>query len=265
MYMPTHMSDRQRNQASHLIRMMPRPNLIPVRQHGLILLGTHRARERTLLAPRARAQRMYAHMHARHATFSAGSQILSSRFRLPQHKSQLKHNAEGEEIPAEPSLEEIHSTVTRCLEQPFSKVEEHALNLAYSTLPLAADRSDVKVPGHRFEENWIEFLRKSTLGDGVDVLDKLVASEGRFGTQQQLLADITKSHSQASVECTHLSTMNSFSVRMQLSIPKRCLLTSTCTLHTARKSILKLAYVSCKDAQNARAKLWMLCGSLNGH
>ena len=186
-------------------------------------------------------------------------------WRGADHYEQVKRNAEGEEIPAEPSLQEIHDTVTQCLEQPLSMLEETTLDLAYSTLPLAADRSDVKVPCHRFEENWIEFLRKSTLGDGVDILDRLVVSEGQFGTQQQLLADITKCRWQASVECTHLSTMSSSSVHMQLSIPKRCLLTSSCTLHTARKSLLKPAYVSCKDVQNVRAKLWMLCGSLNGH
>ena len=107
-----------------------------------------------------------------------------------RHYQQVEVNANAERMPQEPTLEALHMMVARCLERPLDPAEERRLDAAYATLPLEANRSSVPVPGHRFEENWYDWLRLSAQGDGPTMLERLVMSEGRLGSQAQIFADI---------------------------------------------------------------------------
>jgi hypothetical protein len=112
-----------------------------------------------------------------------------SMWNSKEHYRQVKRNADLEEISAEPSLLDLHKLAARCLERELSASEERSIDLAYSD-GLPTDRANVVVHGYRFEENWMDFLRKSTVGDGPTILERLVTRDGRFGSQQQLVAEI---------------------------------------------------------------------------
>ena len=104
----------------------------------------------------------------------------------------VQYNANAEKLPVQPTLQELHTSAERCLERPLDPAEKRRLDLAYSDAAEPADRSSLAVAAHRFEENWFDFLRTSTLGDGPCILERLAAAEGRFGTQEQLIADINQ-------------------------------------------------------------------------